>query len=504
MDNKFIVISTAYNKGNYVSFNVNSIKQQSYKNYLVIYGYDLSTDSTLERLKYSIEDDDKFIIHHNTNKKGLISNFLNCIKYLKDNNLINPEDIIVEVDADDWLLHPFVFEYLNRAYQDPNIWMSYGQYITYPLGQLGGHFTMALPEDGNIRKNPFAYSHLKTYKAWLFDKLSEEDLINPETGEYWRAASDLAISMPMVEMAGKDRIIRLDQPIYVYNVSDGLESESKGRLVEQKQCDFLIRQLKPYEKLQSKYIINILSGGLGNMMFQLAAAYALARKYNQTLLLNPNHVGTLHKAPMDYKDSVFRNIKMHSRPLDFYQISEESFSYKPLESVNENIALNGYFQSYKYFKDCQKEIRDLYSFEVESKYDIKKKVSMHIRRGNYTQLSEHHHNLSINYYLSAMEQFPEYDFLVFSDDIKWCKEQFLGSRYTFVEETTDIEDLYLMSQCEHNIIANSTFSWWGAFLNKNPHKTVVYPDKWFGPVYNSWDTKDLFPEDWICVNETNN
>ena len=200
-------------------------------------------------LEYSIEDDKKFIIHHNTGKKGLISNFLNCIKHLKDNNLINPEDIIVEVDADDWLLHPFVFQYLNEAYQDPNIWMSYGHYITYPQGTVGGHFHMTLPEDGDIRKHPFAYSHLKTYKAWLFDELTEKDLTNPETGEYWKAACDLAISMPMVEMAGKERIFRFDQPIYAYNVADDLESESKDRLIEQKHCESLIRQLNPRQKL---------------------------------------------------------------------------------------------------------------------------------------------------------------------------------------------------------------------------------------------------------------
>ena len=245
--NKFIVVSTAYNKGNYVSFNVNSIKQQSYKNYLAIYGYDISTDNTLERLEYSIEKDTRFIIHHNVNKGGHIDNFVSCIDYLKENSLISPEDIIVEVDADDWLLHPFVFQYLNQVYQDPNIWMSYGHYIEYPSGQLGGHFNMYLAD--NIRESPFAYSHLKTYKAWLFDKVSREDLTNPETEKYWRAAPDFAMSMPMVEMAGKDRIFRLDQPVYVYNVADDLESESNNRLVEQKHCDFLIRQLRPKERL---------------------------------------------------------------------------------------------------------------------------------------------------------------------------------------------------------------------------------------------------------------
>ena len=88
-----------------------------------------------------------------------------------------------------------------------------------------------------------------------------------------------------------------------------------------------------------KYVSVELMGGLGNMMFQLAAAYALAKKYNHTLLLNPNHVGTLHKAPMEYKDSIFKKIEVPSKPLEFFKISEESFSYKPLEALDANIIL---------------------------------------------------------------------------------------------------------------------------------------------------------------------
>ena len=116
---------------------------------------------------------------------------------------------------------------------------------------------------------------------------------------------------------------------------------------------------------------------------------------------------------------VSKKIEVFSKPLEFLKISEESFSYKPLESLNVNILLDGYFQSYKYFKTYQSEIRDLFSFKLESKYDPKEKVSVHIRRGNYTQLSQHHHNLSISYYLNAIEQFPHHNFLIFSDDIKW-------------------------------------------------------------------------------------
>jgi glycosyltransferase involved in cell wall biosynthesis len=247
--NKLVVISTVYNKEKWIGFNVNSIKQQSYKNFIVVYAYDESSDDTLQELNKNVGKDDRFHIVFNKNKDSQISNFMYAYEYMKSLNQIEPEDIIVEVDADDWLLHPFVFDYLNQAYQDPNIWMSYGHYIEYPSGRVGGHFNMYLPEDNNIRQNPFAYSHLKTYKAWLFDKVPREYLIDSRTDKYWRTTADFAMCMPMVEMAGKDRIVRFDQPVYVYNTSDDLGSESKTNLAAQKEAERLIRQFKPLERL---------------------------------------------------------------------------------------------------------------------------------------------------------------------------------------------------------------------------------------------------------------
>ena len=115
MENKFVVISTVYNKEKWVAFNVNSIKQQSYKNFIAAYAYDLSEDKSIWELYRSIGEDERFHIIPNEDKGSQISNFIHCYKKLKELNLIDPEDIIVEVDADDWLLHPFVFDYLNKV-----------------------------------------------------------------------------------------------------------------------------------------------------------------------------------------------------------------------------------------------------------------------------------------------------------------------------------------------------------------------------------------------------
>lgn len=249
IQNKFIVISTVYNKEKWVAFNVNSVKQQSYKDFVAIYGYDKSEDKSIWELHRSISQDERFHIIENEEQDSQMSNFFYIYSKAKALGLIQPEDIIVEVDADDWLLHPFVFDYLNQAYQDPNVWMTYGHYIEYPSGKVGNHFYMHLSDDGTTRQNPFAYSHLKTYKSWLLDKVPQEDLIDPETGKYWKMTADFAMCMPMVEMAGRERIIRFDQPMYVYNSGDDSGSESKANEAEQKRIEQLIRKIKPKEKL---------------------------------------------------------------------------------------------------------------------------------------------------------------------------------------------------------------------------------------------------------------
>jgi len=507
--NKFKIVIPSYNNEKWLEPNIASILNQTYTNYEVLYIDDCSTDDTLYKtMEFVGRKDNWTVIRNESNKRRgyNISPYNTNLQYfIKDD-----EDILVFIDGDDWLYNDYVLEQLNEFYNKGDYWMTYGGMVCYPSGLPGNPqnspYSDQVHQTNAYRKDYWRASHLRTFKWHLYKQIRKEDLCYSKTGEYYFHAEDLATSYPCLEMCPQSKIGVLDFNSYVFNETPSNRERGIAREEEAgMDLENEIRSRDPYNKIQSeKYIVNILSGGLGNMMFQVAAAYALAKKYNQTLLLNPNHVGTLHKAPMEYKDSIFKKIELLSKPLEFFKISEESFSYRPLGSLDGNILLDGYFQSYKYFENCQSEIRDLFSFKVDSKYDPKEKVSVHIRRGNYAQLSQHHHNLSISYYLNAIEQFPDHNFLVLSDDIKWCKEQFLGSRYTFVEETTDVEDLYLMSQCDHNIIANSTFSWWGAFLNKNPNKIVIYPDKWFGPANSNISTEDLFPEDWICKNEIKN
>ena len=251
---KFIIISTVYNKGKWISYNINSVYQQSYQNYIAIYGYDKSTDNTLNYINntFDLINDDRFHIYHNTDSGSFLKCFMNTYSYLKDKGLVNSEDVIVEIDGDDWLLHPFVLQHLSDIYANENIWMTYGQYICYPNGDYGGHIYLHLDDvvdkTNSYRTSTFPYSHLKTYKAHLLDRVNKEDLIDITTNDYFTAAGDFALCMPMVEMAGKSRIHRVDVPLYVYNV--GIEnSETNSRLTEQKSAEYRIRKLKPRNRI---------------------------------------------------------------------------------------------------------------------------------------------------------------------------------------------------------------------------------------------------------------
>lgn len=233
--------------------------------------------------------------------------------------------------------------------------------------------------------------------------------------------------------------------------------------------------------------------GLGNMMFKIAAANGLSLETGYKLVLREDN--------SPYRNTIFKNIPNVENEVVFHTIKEESFNYKPLsiEGLEEhNLILEGRFHSYKYSNNCHNSLRDSFTFPVESKYDPTDKVSIHVRR-NYLDESKPYYRLAIDYYLNAIDYFKGYQFLVFSDDIEWCKENFKGEEFTFVEGTDEIHDLYLMSLCKHNIIANSAFSWWGAFLNRNAGKIVICPDKWLNNTESTiWD---LFPEEWICLPE---
>lgn len=123
-------------------------------------------------------------------------------------------------------------------------------------------------------------------------------------------------------------------------------------------------------------------------------------------------------------------------------------------------------------------------------------VSLHVRRGDYVKHPMFEQLWATDYYDRAMAQFPrDSKFLIFSDDIEWCRRKWSGTQFQFSWGRNEIEDMNIMAGCQHNIIANSSFSWWGAYLNPNPNKIVVYPKAW----HTDGIVRVGFPKEWVAL-----
>lgn len=246
-----------------------------------------------------------------------------------------------------------------------------------------------------------------------------------------------------------------------------------------------------------------INGRLGNQLFQYAAAKAAAIK-TRSLFAIPSEN---HKLFEYFKLNCKKySLKQNGDVLSKLKLYNETvFNYdKRYESITDNTNLFGYFQSEKYFLSIEDEIRKDFTFKDEivdnskkflnSLDDKRRFISMHIRRTDYVGLQNFHPLCSLDYYTDAMKYFGESNFLIFSDDIEWCRKNFIGKQYFFSEGNKEIDDLCIMSMCDGNIIANSSYSWWGAWLNKN--NNVVAPKKWFGNAYTNKNTEDLYCRNW--------
>ena len=289
-------------------------------------------------------------------------------------------------------------------------------------------------------------------------------------------------------------------------------------------------------------IVNLM-GGIGNQLFQYALGRHLSIKNNTTLRLDING---------------YKSYKWHNYSLNLFSIEEDYFPHnivnmgylkfhiwlnmdkpnnkkfhivetklKPFDSnilnAGKNIYLDGYWQSEKYFKEIRHVLlKDLIikreltgnNKKISESINTCNSVGIHIRRGNYVTSAEAnkiHGICTPEYYaksiLYIMQKIVQPHFFIFSDEIEWAKSNFIVNHpHTFVDtnkgfdgenyqDEKNVDDLRLMSLCKHNIIANSSFSWWGAWLNNNPDKIVVAPENWFSD--QAIDSKDLIPELWI-------
>ena len=258
-------------------------------------------------------------------------------------------------------------------------------------------------------------------------------------------------------------------------------------------------------------------GRLGNQMFQYASLRGIARQRGYGFCV-PNHdividdpFGFKMKIEIFYPFELVHcgpgNIGIMDRgyaPV----VQEKYFHYDEIlhNMCPDEISLAGFFQSEKYFKNIESEIREDFTFKSEiiepckeMMEDVGEAISLHVRRTDYLK-NPNHTALGLDYYKKALKKFNKtLPVIIFSDDPEWCQEQelFSGDRFMVSESGDQYIDMCLMTLCQHHIIANSSFSWWGAWLSGSDD--VVAPSEWFGEGNSDKDTKDLYAEGWQVI-----
>ena len=248
------------------------------------------------------------------------------------------------------------------------------------------------------------------------------------------------------------------------------------------------------------------NGHLGNQMFQYAALRGIASKkqldwkippksmFGKTYSLRSN-IYDCFELPFVKNGHVGINVVADT-------VREASHSYNDglIDKITDECNIEGYFQSPKYFSDIEHIIRKDFTFKNEIVLSAppvpNDYCALHVRRTDYVGNSLYHTNLDKFYYEKALEILEPKNVIVFSDDPAWCRSHKLYSQF-LVSDRDQYVDLFLMKLAKQHIIANSSFSWWGAWLANS--KNVVAPSQWFGPALGSLDTKDYYLEGWNIV-----
>lgn len=287
-------------------------------------------------------------------------------------------------------------------------------------------------------------------------------------------------------------------------------------------------------------VVVLIQGGLGNQLFEYATAYSLSKR-NQTDTFI--YKGLMKKQPFSFKldkfDIPLKEIAVEKLPIwirfiimnhwihriiihfPFRSIKIGNWIYvmqrdptilNKIISSSINVFLDGYWQYPWFFKTYEEDIKSMYVPSIRLSEECKKweasirkeeSVSVHIRRGDYLEKKNAEYRIKDDYYdytIAYIKEIkPNASFFVFSNDKKWAKEHYPNFKIVdFHSENVDIEELYLISCCKYNINANSTYSWWGSYLNRNVSKIVINPDR-------PWN-RAIFPDDWIVAqnSEENN
>lgn len=272
-----------------------------------------------------------------------------------------------------------------------------------------------------------------------------------------------------------------------------------------------------------------LMGGLGNQLFQILTVIGYSIQHIQLpmFLYSKKTIGmTNRNTYWDNFLSGFSDMLITESLPNTVSISEQSFCYNELSDIckEDNVQLSGYFQSYRYFDSYRSQIFRLLKLEQQKQYirtnvdyNLDDTISMHFRIGDYKNLPGFYVILPISYYIKSLQYIisqvkpsekmtvlyfcENHDLPMVNEMISVLEKKFDQLQFIHViNPSEDWQQMLLMSCCKYNIIANSTFSWWGAYFNIHYQKIVCYPNEWFGSrLKETHDTKDLCPGDWICI-----
>jgi len=244
----FKIITSFYNVEEWLKYTIRSMRVQDYKDFQCILTNDMSTDNSLQIARKETEGDPRFLIIDNEEKKNTLHNNVNAI-----NLTSSDEDVIVILDGDDWFSSKGCLGALKKVYEKEKCWMTYGSYMEYPAGSRG-KFARKCPQsvvdDNSYRENEWVYSHLKTFKYFLWKRLQEKDFMDPSTGDYFDFAQDLVYMFPLLEMAGP-KAKYIEEILYVYNLRNPL-NEHKVDHSRQLAVEQIIRNKQKYSLLEER------------------------------------------------------------------------------------------------------------------------------------------------------------------------------------------------------------------------------------------------------------
>jgi len=262
-------------------------------------------------------------------------------------------------------------------------------------------------------------------------------------------------------------------------------------------------------------ITSFLMGGLGNQMFQISKALSEGYENGIEVVFRPSAFIPMHgNQPTKYLENIYRDLTFKEINENLERVSEPSWSFNKTNIFYyKSIEFYGYYQSSKNFKNHEEKIKEIFKptkefiKKIKSLYPeifYKNSISIHVRRGDYLSIDNILPIIDKTYIDECLNKIENKGpILIFSNDKEWVKENLKYDNSLIVEGLEDYEELWSISLCNHNIMSNSSFSWWGSYLNKNDHKKVFVPSVWFGPMGEKNFT-DIYESEWKKINVSYN